>query len=51
MSTSLSKAQATLAMPPSIRPGCFLKVGWKSSFSTIVSCRSRMKSGPLPSGG
>src|SRR5829696_1323377 len=51
MSTSSSKAHATLAIPPSILPGCFLKVGWKSSFPTIVSCSSRMKSGPLPSGG
>ena len=32
MSTSSSKAQATLEMPPSILPGCFLNVGWKSSF-------------------
>src|SRR3954471_12981357 len=51
MSTSLSNAQATLEMPPSILPGCFLNVGWKSSFFTIDSCRSRMKSAPLPSGG
>src|SRR3954447_14172993 len=51
MSTSLSNAQATLEMPPSILPGCFLNVGWNSSFFTIDSCRSRMKSGPLPSGG
>src|SRR6478609_1031288 len=51
MSTSLSNAHVRFEMPPSILPGCFLNVGWKSSFLTIVSCNSPTKSGPAPSGG